>query len=459
MTLDVRTITDSDVPQWLSALNVGFLHAATVPDEEVEIRRAGLDLDRTQGAFDEGRCVATFRSMPRELTVPGGALVAADAITNVSVSATHRRRGIAGRMMANALTAAKERGDALAILIAAEYPIYGRFGFGPATTITEWEIEVARATKSAPAVVEPGRLEVITPAEALKIGPELHDRFRRLTPGAINRLDRWWELSTGTVRMPSEDWKEPLFVVHRDASTGRPDGLATYRVEEKWQGMLPNCPLTVSHLIAATPTAERALWRYLLSVDWVTTIHTGLRAPDDILLALLTDPRAARVSHSTDLMWLRLLDTPRALSARTYATPGTLVLAVDDPMRPRLRHLPSGSRPRRNRHLHPGSRCRPRPHPHRRRPRHPLPRRRLRSPPLRPRQPHRAHPRRSRPHGRPLPHAAPTVVPGHLLSRVYVHHTDRIAISTSSPPTQNAFGDCTFHPTVTTNSPTAISGP
>jgi predicted acetyltransferase len=332
MSLEVRTITASDVPQWLSALNVGFLHAPTVADEEVETRRAGLDLDRTQGAFDEGRCVATFRSMPRELTVPGGALVAVDAITNVSVSATHRRRGIAGRMMANALTAAKERGDALAILIAAEYPIYGRFGFGPATTITEWEIEVARATKSsAPAVVEPGRLEVITPAEALKLGPELHDRFRRRTPGAINRLDRWWELSTGKVRLPSDEWKEPLFVVHRDASTGRPDGLATYRVEEKWQGMLPNCPLTVSHLIAATPTAERALWRYLLSVDWVTTIHTGLRAPDDILLALLTDPRAARVSHSTDLMWLRLLDTPRALSARTYATPGTLVLAVDDP--------------------------------------------------------------------------------------------------------------------------------
>jgi predicted acetyltransferase len=315
----------------MSALSVGFLRAPTVADEEVEIRRAGLDLDRTQGAFDAGRCVATFRSMPRELTVPGGALVAADAITNVSVSATHRRRGIASRMMADDLTAAKERGDALAILIAAEYPIYGRFGFGPATAITEWEIEVARATKSAPAVAEPGRLELITPAEALKLGPELHDRFRRRTPGAINRPDRWWELATGTVRMPSEDWKEPLFVLHRDASTGRPDGLATYRVEEKWHGMLSNCPLSVSHLIAATPTAERALWRYLLSVDWVTTVHTGFRAPDDILPALLTDPRAARVSHSTDFMWLRILDTPRALSARTYATPGTLVLAITDP--------------------------------------------------------------------------------------------------------------------------------
>lgn len=328
--VDVRTLTGSDLPQWLSAMNVGFLHAPTVADEEVELRRATIDLDRTQGAYDDGRCVATFRSMPRELTVPGGGLLAADAITNVSVSATHRRRGLASRMMANDLAAARERGEALAILIAAEYPIYGRFGFGPATTITEWEVEVARAARPAPAVAEAGRLELLTPAEVLKLGPELHERFRRRTPGAINRTERWWEVTTGKVRMPSEDWKEPLFVLHRDA-TGLPDGLATYRVEDKWHGMLPDCTLTVSNLIATTPDAERALWRHLLSVDWITTVRTGFRAPDDLLPALLTDPRAARVSHSTDFMWLRLLDTPRALSARTYATPGALVLTVDDP--------------------------------------------------------------------------------------------------------------------------------
>ncbi|KOU40485.1 hypothetical protein ADK55_31655 [Streptomyces sp. WM4235] len=41
-------------------------------------------MSRTQGAFDHGRCVATFRSFDQELTVPGGGRVPANAITNVT---------------------------------------------------------------------------------------------------------------------------------------------------------------------------------------------------------------------------------------------------------------------------------------------------------------------------------------------------------------------------------------
>lgn len=47
-------------------------------------------------------------------------------------------------MMAHDLTAAKDRGDVVATLIAAEYPIYGRYGFGPATWTTEWTVDVPR---------------------------------------------------------------------------------------------------------------------------------------------------------------------------------------------------------------------------------------------------------------------------------------------------------------------------
>lgn len=330
MSPDVRTLTASDLPQWLTAANFGFLHADPVTDEEADVRGRGIDPARTLGAYDAGRCVATFRSMPRELTVPGGALVAASAVTNVSVSATHRRRGLASRMMAAELTAARGRGEALAILIAAEHPIYGRFGFGPATTITEWRIDVPRAGLGPRTLPAGARVDFADPAEVLVLGPELHDRFRRRTPGAINRTDLWWELETGTVRIPSADWKDRFHVVYRD-STGRPQGLATYRVDDKWHGMYPDCPLTVSNLVATTPEAERALWHHVLSVDWVTRVSTGFRAPDDLLPDLLGDPRSARVDHSTDFMWLRVLDTPAALTARTYAAPGTLVLDVEDP--------------------------------------------------------------------------------------------------------------------------------
>ncbi|MDF9814737.1 GNAT family N-acetyltransferase [Streptomyces sp. SPB162] len=331
MSLDLHTLDESDLPEWLRALNNGFLAPPAVSPEELAARKPGLDLDRTQGVFDEGRCVATFRSAPRELTVPGGDRLAASAVTNVTVTATHRRRGLATRMMSHDLAAAKERGEAVAILIAAEYPIYGRYGFGPATWTNEWDVDIPRAGLdrrwSGPAE---GRIDLLTPAEIRKIGPELHERFRRLTPGAIDRPDRWWDLDTGQLSFPSRPWKEPFYAAYRSDS-GQVDGLASYFVtEHRWANKFPKMTLRTSGLIAASPAAERALWRYLFSIDWVTELKSGFRAPDDVMPLLLGDPRAARVETNADFMWLRILDTPRALAARTYTGAGSLVLDLRD---------------------------------------------------------------------------------------------------------------------------------
>jgi predicted acetyltransferase len=86
----------------------------------------------------------------------------------------------------------------------------------------------------------------------------------------------------------------------------------------------------VNWLIAVTPEAERALWQYLCSIDWITRVKTGWRAPDDLLPHFLPDPRAAHVTTQADWLWVRILDVVRALEARTYAGTGTLVLEVTD---------------------------------------------------------------------------------------------------------------------------------
>jgi predicted acetyltransferase len=337
MTPDIRTLArsdDAEVADWLRALFTGFHIRPSVSAEEVELRRTDYDLARTQGAFDQGRCVGTFRSMPRELTVPGGAFVPASAITNVSVTATHRRRGLASRMMAADLAGAKERGEAVAILIAAEYPIYGRYGFGPATWVADWETDVPRAAMdrryAGPA--DGGRVDLVSPQEVRKEGPGLHERVRALHPGAINRTPSWWETHTGERVFPSDPYTETFFAVYRDAS-GLVDGLVAYTTQDHhWPGKLPRVDASVRQLIAATPVAETALWRFLLSLDWVTLLKSGHRPPDDILPLLLGDPRAARTETLADLMWLRMLDVPAALSARTYGGgPAALVLDVRDP--------------------------------------------------------------------------------------------------------------------------------
>ncbi|MCW7942276.1 hypothetical protein AAW14_09485 [Streptomyces hygroscopicus] len=330
--IDIRPITEAEIPGWIRALNTGFLRAPHVSDDEIADRSSYIVLSRTLAAFDGDKCVATFRSFPQELTAVGGAAVPADAITNVSVTATHRRRGLLTRMMALDLAAAKERGDVVATLIAAEYPIYGRYGFGPAAHAAEWTIDVPRTglDRNRPAPDDGGRVDLVDGAEVRKLGPELHERLRRSRPGTVTRDDRWWQLNTGALRLERSSWKEPFYAVYRSPS-GDVEGLAAYVCDDHWgDDKRPLNTATVKGLITTGPAAERALWHYLCSIDWITTVKTGGRAPDDLLPHLLPDPRAARLTTYADWLWVRILDVVRALEARTYESAGTLVLEVVD---------------------------------------------------------------------------------------------------------------------------------
>ncbi|MFG2194714.1 GNAT family N-acetyltransferase [Streptomyces sp. NPDC048639] len=333
MSTEVRTVGDHELRDWMRAMATGFLQEPEISAEEVEARRPGIDLDRTQGAFDAGRCVGTYRSFDQLITVVGGGAVAANAVSNVTVSPTHRRRGLLSRMMENDQASAKERGDVLSTLIAAEYPIYGRYGFGPAAWTTEWEVDVARAGVD-PRWAGPddgGRIDLTDGAEVRKLGPELHERLRAVQHGVVDRTERWWRRSTGEIRVASDAWTEPFYAIHRPAGgDGRIDGLLVYTARNRWEAKRPHCSAKVRGMIAATPAAERALWHFLLSVDWITTVLSGSRAPDDLLPLFLPDPRAARITTHADFLWVRLLDVPRALEGRTYPTAGSLVLDVHD---------------------------------------------------------------------------------------------------------------------------------
>ncbi|MFJ6444095.1 GNAT family N-acetyltransferase [Streptomyces sp. NPDC091649] len=334
MSLDVRTVTASETTDWMRAVGTGFLTAGTPGEDVVADRLADADLSRVQGAFEAGRCVATFRSFAQELTVVGGATVRADAISGVTVTPTHRRRGLLSRMMATDLAAAKERGEPVASLIAAEYPIYGRYGFGPVAWTAGWEVAVRRAGFDPRRSGQPaggGRVEMVDGADVRKVGPEVHGALAARQPGVVTRGERWWRQRTGAApQMDHEKWTEPFYVVHR-ADDGTVDGLMVYDTDDSWgDAGQPLNTATVRDMIALNPAAERALWHYLCSIDWITTVRSGRRAPDDLLPLLLPDPRAARMVTNMDWLWLRMLDVPRALEARTYGTEASLVLDVRD---------------------------------------------------------------------------------------------------------------------------------
>jgi predicted acetyltransferase len=327
--IDVRPIGEDEFADWLRALKTGFLQEPAVTEGMLAAWREQWVPGRLLGAFDRGRCVGTFRSFPQELTAVGGTPVPADALSNVTVSPTHRRRGLLGRMMARDLAAARDRGDVVATLIAAEYPIYGRYGFGPATTTTEWTVDVPRAGLDPrwPGPQDGGRIDLVDGEEVRGLGPGLHERLRSAQPGAVSRDALWWRSRTGAVRM-GPSWTEPFYAVYR-AADGTVGGMVSYEADDKWgDTKQPLNTATVNWLIAVTPAAERALWHYLCSIDWITSVKSGRRAPDDLLPLLLPDPRAARITTQADWLWVRILDVVRALEARTYEGEGALVLEI-----------------------------------------------------------------------------------------------------------------------------------
>ncbi|MFF8603791.1 GNAT family N-acetyltransferase [Streptomyces sp. NPDC015232] len=334
MSLEVRPIDESEFPAWLVARRVGFLAPPVVADAEVADRLPHTDLSRTYGAFDRGRLVATFQSFDQRLSTVGGADLAANAVSGVTVSPTHRRRGLLSGMMADDLALAKERGDACATLIAAEYPIYGRFGYGVASWITEWLVDVTRSGLdrrwSGPGEADGGgRIDLADGAEIRKEGPELHRRLAAQRAGITARTPRGWDVGTGNA-YHAHPWTEPFYAVYR-SEAGEVEGFVAYTSDDKWSDQKqPGNTASVRDLIAVTPAAERALWRFVCSVDWITQVRTGYRAPDDVLPLLLPDPRAARVLTHADMLWLRVLDVPKVFEPRTYATEGTLVLEVKD---------------------------------------------------------------------------------------------------------------------------------
>jgi predicted acetyltransferase len=328
MTIEIRTTTREEFVGVVDAMSAAFLERPDVAAIGAQVHDL-WDPDRTWAAFDGGRVCGTFRSWPTELTLPGLATLPAAAVAAVTVLPTHRRQGILTRLAAAEHGALVERGEALGLLYAAEYPIYGRFGYGAATRFSTWTVDLQRSRPVA-ADADPGRVELVTPTAATADELRgLYDAWRRGRPGEIARRPYSWELRLGLLPEP---WGNPFkgfYALHRDAD-GVLDGFIRYKANTTWTDNLPRNELEITDLFGRTEAVEAALWRFLGSVDLVTHLKAEGRSPSDRLPWRLENPRAAILSGLADGMWVRLFDVPRALAARTYERPGSIVLEVVD---------------------------------------------------------------------------------------------------------------------------------
>ncbi len=327
MPIETRPIRDDELVGWVDAVSTGFLDRPNIQGVADEVRKH-WDLGRVVGAFDDGRIVGTFRSWAGRLTVPGCTELPVASVTGVSVLPTHRRRGILARMAAAQHAAARERGEALAILFASEYPIYGRFGYGTSTIGAAWTLRPRQTAFVAGG--EDGRTEIVPPDDAsLAIARDVYDTVRARRPGEVWRRPITWQDDFGLSNdVWGNRWKG-FVAIHRDVA-GTVDGYVRYHVEEKWEDRQPANKLTVDDLHALTDDAELALWRFVASFDWVSSIRAERRSPSDRLPWLLTNMRAASADEIGDGLWVKLLDVPRALESRRYEASGSLVIESVD---------------------------------------------------------------------------------------------------------------------------------
>ena len=324
--------------------------------------------DRLVGVYDPtvavpAEPVATTHCWPADLTLPGGAAVTSWAISGVTVSQTHRRRGIARALIEAELRTAAALGLPIAMLTVSESTIYARFGFSPAAfardlTIVDPPRALDRARADRPRPPRDPRAAARRRATRSSSGSAPRRPGEVGYPATSNCWLRQIGLGIG------DDNAKNLRIVRYDDADGTPQGFAVYQLVEDETDFADHT-LKLHTLVAATTDAYAGLWRFVLEMDLVSTVTAHLRPVDEPLRWMIDDFRAVHVDE-LDHLWVRVLDVPAALAARTYGVAGRVVLARRRPAGLRRRHVRARRRRRRRGHRH-RDRRRPRRDDHRQR--------------------------------------------------------------------------------------------
>ncbi|GEN79419.1 GNAT family N-acetyltransferase [Actinotalea fermentans] len=309
------------IDTWAFPSSVGEDKLAELPTALPWSRAGGVEAA-------DGELVGMYAAYPyRSFPVPGARIPLA-GLTWVGVHPGHRRRGILRTMIDRHFAQAREAGEAVAALFAAEPAIYGRFGYGLAARDLRLSVPRGAALRDVPgADALRVRLEKL---DAAKHGPVLHAIHSAVDrPGwATRETDGALEASLADPEF-YRDGAESLRIALVEDADGTPRGYAKFRRKDDWKPEGPRGVVRVREAVAQDAATARALWGVLLDLDLMASVEVGLLALDDPLWFLLVDPRAARPAVG-DNLWVRVLDVPAALAQRRYAAPVDVVLEVTD---------------------------------------------------------------------------------------------------------------------------------
>src|SRR5919204_3582456 len=164
MDIDIRPIGRQqwEAFQRTTAAAFGF---APDPDES-SFAAEHYEFDRSLAAFDGDRIVGTGGAYSLELTLPGLTNAPAGGLTWTGVLPSHRRRGILRGLVERHFDDVEARGEPLSLLYASESVIYGRFGYGPASQLADYQIDPRRTAFSSRVPAPAGRVRLVDGEQA-----------------------------------------------------------------------------------------------------------------------------------------------------------------------------------------------------------------------------------------------------------------------------------------------------
>lgn len=321
--IEIRPVTDDEVPAFGVAIGAGF--GEEMDDGWADRFRAHMPLDRTLAAFDGPDIVGTFGEYPLVVTVPGGNRIDLAGTTIVTVRSTHRRRGLLRAMMVRHLATVAKRGDLIAGLWASEAPIYGRFGYGLASHSFAVDIDARRV--QVPQLDPDLRIDHLAGDQLTEIVGPFWDSLGGTRVGLLDRSEARWNDIAADPEAHRGGATARRHVVVREG--GAVVGYACYRQRSVWDGPIANGKVEVEVLVSAHVAAHAALWHHLTTIDLFPNVSFWNLPVDDPVIVLASDMRQVRRTMN-DAGYIRIMDLPGAIDARTYETDGRLTLAVVD---------------------------------------------------------------------------------------------------------------------------------
>ncbi len=323
----IRLANDEDLPAVYANQAQAYGVSVVPPDVEAWQRRVrSNDILVAEDVSDPQRPVIVGTSLyyGLQLTVPGGSSLEAAWLAMIAVAATHQGRGIWQQISLQGFGILQERGYPILCGVPTQPTVYEILGAGVASYARTYHIEPRFTHLRA----KPGqnRVRVVDASEARTDLPAIYDRWCAITPGALSRDSAWWADFLEDRPTQRDNGSALNFVVH-------PDGFLTYRAigASPHAYRRPFGTLVIQDFCPVTDEAHDELLGTLVSLKMFDSIVIEVPV-DDPLPLKLKDPLAAQTTSVSDFLWMRIMNVPDALGARTYWADADLVLEVTDPL-------------------------------------------------------------------------------------------------------------------------------